>query len=33
MQARTQRDVAVFDRNVAQLRRHVEMLADVRQDA
>lgn len=35
MQARTHRDVAVFDRNVAQLRRHLDMLtaAAAREDA
>ena len=30
MQARTQRDIGVFDRNIAQLRSHVEMLAGAR---
>jgi TetR/AcrR family transcriptional repressor of nem operon len=29
MQARTQRDIGVFDRNIAQLRRHLDMLAGV----
>src|SRR4051794_35981311 len=33
MQARTQRDIAVFDRNIAQLRRHIELLAIARADA